>query len=118
MVSRIGHLLDNILPITPPVVLPKKENRMWNLPASYFYPPLGGLWGLLPVSSRVAKAKQGLRAAVSQRQIFHLWFHPFNLASNPDKMLGGLESIFAEVRRYQDEGLLDNLTMGNLAGNL
>jgi hypothetical protein len=118
IVSRVGHLLDNLLPITPPVVLPKRENNIWNLPASYFYPPADRWWGLLPVSSRVGKARQGLREAAKQRGIFHLWFHPFNLASNPNRLLGGLETIFTEVRRYRDAGLLENLTMGELAQSL
>jgi hypothetical protein len=118
IVSEIGHLLDNILPVAPPVVLPQRENNLWNLPASYFYPPADRGWGLLPVSSRVGKVKQGLRQAAKKRRIFHLWFHPFNLASHPEKLLGGLEAIFAEVCRYRDLGLLNNLTMGELGHNL
>jgi hypothetical protein len=116
--SRAGHLLDTFLPIPPPVVLPLKENGLWNLPASYFYPPADRWWKLLPVSLQVGKAGQGLRQAARQRRIFHLWFHPFNLASDPDKLLGGLEAVFAEVARYREKGLLDNLTMGEAARNL
>jgi peptidoglycan/xylan/chitin deacetylase (PgdA/CDA1 family) len=116
--SRAGHLLDTFLPIAPPVVSPLRENGIWNLPASYFYPPADRWWKLLPVSLQVGKARQGLRQAAKQRQIFHLWFHPFNLASNPDKLLGGLERIFSEVSRYREDGLLDNPTMGEMAHNL
>jgi hypothetical protein len=88
------------------------------LPASYFYPPADGGWKLLPVALRVGKVKQGLRQAVRKRRIFHLWFHPFNLAGNPDGLLNGLESIFAEFSRYREAGVLENPTMGELARNL
>jgi hypothetical protein len=116
--SKISHLLDGILPVPPPVVMPQRDGNLWNLPASYFYPPADGWWGILPAALRAGKAKQGLRKAVKQQRIFHLWFHPFNLASNPDKLLEGLEAVFAEVCSYRDAGSLDNLTMGELARNL
>ena len=118
MVSRIGHLLDNLLPLSPPAVLPQREMGLWNLPASYYYPPTNRWWGLIPVSLRAYKVKQGLRQAAKQQRLFHLWFHPFNLASNPERLLGGLEKIFAEFCRYRDAGLLDNFTMGELAHSL
>jgi hypothetical protein len=91
---------------------------IWNLPASYFYVS-GARWGkLIPGSLRVFKARQGLRLAARKRRLFHLWFHPFNLADNTDMWLKGLESIFAEVSRYRDGGLLENFTMGEAATEL
>ena len=116
--SRIGHLVDNVLPLGPPVALPQQQYGLWDLPASYFYPPSTGLWKLVPVSSRVRKVKLGLREAAKQRRIFHLWFHPFNLASKPAALLKGLEEIFAEVSRLRADGRLDNLTMGETADYL
>lgn len=105
---RIGRQLTYLLPISPPVVLPQKVAGIWNLPASFFY----------PVRKRVEKAKQGLRQASKKQRIFHLWFHPFNLASDPHGLLADLDTIFSEVCRYRDQGLLQNLTMKDLALSL
>ena len=115
---KMGHFLDNLLPLSPPTVLPTREAGLWNLPASYFYPPIDRFWGMVPVALRVCKVKQGLRQAVNRRRIFHLWFHPFNIATNVDRLIRGLEDVFAEVCRYREAGLLDNFTMGELANSL
>lgn len=115
ILSRICRRLFYYLPIAPTVVLPQRENGLWNLPASFFYPVTYRWQTKIPGQSRVYKVKQGLRQAVNKRRIFHMWFHPFNLASDPDGLLGDLETIFAEVCRYRDAGQLDNLTMGELA---
>jgi hypothetical protein len=116
--GRICRQLGHFLPLTPPVVLPKRVNGLWNLPASYFFPSTYQWWRLISGISRAYKVKQGLKKAARQRSIFHLWFHPFNLASEPQKLLKELETIFAEVCRYRDADRLDNLTMGELARNL
>jgi hypothetical protein len=115
---RLAHLLDHLLLIPPPVVMASCEMGVWNLPASYFY-VCGAGWGkMIPISLRVNKVKKGLRLAARKRRLFHLWFHPFNLASNPQLWLKGLESVFAEVCRYRETGLLENPTMGELAREL
>ena len=115
MASRLGHLLDNLLPFSPPVVSPQKETGLWNLPASYYYPPTDRWWRPIPVSFRAYKVKQGLQKAAKERRLFHLWFHEFNLATDTKRLFHGLENIFAEVSRYREAGLLDNPTMGELA---
>ncbi len=114
-IARICRQMGYIVPFTPPVVLPKRENGLWNLPASYFFPSTYEWWKKLSGLSRSYKVKQGLRKASNKRSIFHLWFHPFNLASQPDKLLKDLESIFVMVCRLRDTGRLDNLPMGDLA---
>jgi len=115
LASRIGHLVDNLLPISPPVVLPESKNGLWNLPASYYYPPTDRWWGIVPISLRTHKVKRGLRQAVTHRRLMHMWFHEFNLATDTERLLSGLEDIFAEVSRYREAGVLDNPTMGELA---
>ena len=44
-----------------------------------------------------------------------MWFHEFNLASDSERLLHGLESIFQEVSRLRDLGFLKNPTMGEFA---
>ena len=67
---------------------------MWNLPGCLFYPPPKDVTWPMAVSLMVWKAKNALRRAARERRLFHLWFHPFNLAANPERLLGGLADIF------------------------
>jgi hypothetical protein len=116
--GRIYRQMGRLIPLTPPVVLPKREHGIWNIPASYFYPSSHQGWKVLPGLSRVYKVKKGLERAVKKRSIFHLWFHPFNLASQPDRLFSELETVFSDVCRHRDAGKLDILTMGELARRL
>jgi hypothetical protein len=115
---HLARLVDSILPIPPPVVTPKREGTMWDLPASYFYPHRDGWARAIPVGISIRKARRGLEKAAQQRSIFHLWFHPFNLASDPDGLLEGLEEIFKHVYRLREAGKLVNPSMGDLAESL
>ncbi|MFQ5826526.1 MAG: hypothetical protein ACE5IA_04120 [Dehalococcoidia bacterium] len=116
--QKIGHALSDLFLLPPPVSLPELQGEVWNLPASYFYPPHTGWGRFVPIAFRVRKAQKGLERAVRERRLFHMWFHPFNLATDPEGLLGGLEGIFAQVRRYREAGVLDNLTMVELSRSL
>ena len=115
---RLGRALDELLPVAPPVTTPKGEGILWNIPASYFYPHRDGWGRAIPLSWSVNKVKLGLEKAIGQRSLFHLWFHPFNLASDLSGLLKGLEIIFEQVYKLREAGGLDNLTMGDLAESL
>jgi hypothetical protein len=65
-----------------------------------------GLRRAVPASSRVAKADAGLRAAIRHGAVFHLWTHPFNLASDAPFMLGVLERILERAAALRQQGLL------------
>ena len=115
-VRRLAHLADVIAAARPPVVLPRlAAPGLWNIPGSMIYFPMHGPRRHIPVSLRVQRARKGLQAAVHHRKVFHLWFHPTNLADEPDRMFAGLRRILDEARRLRREGLLDILTMSDLA---
>jgi hypothetical protein len=117
--QKVARLVDSVLPIAPPVVTPRPvTGNMWDLPASYFYPHRDGWARNVPVGIAVHKSRSGLARAVREKSIFHLWFHPFNLASDPDALLAGLEEIFKEAARLRGRGVLANPTMGGLARSL
>ncbi len=59
----------------------------------------------------------GLRQAASRGNVFHLWTHPFNIASDPDGLFRGLEVIFQEFARLRESGLMSNSTMGDLTAH-
>jgi peptidoglycan/xylan/chitin deacetylase (PgdA/CDA1 family) len=115
-IRRMAHLADVLLASEPPVVLPERApSGLWNVPGSMMYFPSNGLRRLIPVERRVKRALRGIDAAARTTRIFHLWFHPTNLADNTDKMFDGLEEIFAHARRLADDGQLRIMPMGDIA---
>ncbi len=110
-VRRLGHLLDIVTARTPNSVLPRLEDGLWNIPGSMLYTPAFGVRRFLPVWLRVLRANRGLDRAIGRREVFHLWFHPTDLAVRTDAMLEGLRSIFERAVRLRDAGELDILPM-------
>lgn len=103
----------------PPLTArPSRRRGLWNLPATSFYLHRSGAAGAIPVSLRVRRAEVGIERAIEENSLFHLYFHPFNLASDPDGLLGGLDRLFRHVSRRRAEGKLANPTMGSLAERL
>ncbi len=104
-IKRLCHLWDVITAAAPKVVLPEPtEYGIWNIPGSMIYFPMHGLRRHIPISRRVKRAIKGLDAAAEQKRIFHLWFHPTNLADSTDAMFAGLRRIleYAEALRARD----------------
>ena len=73
--------------------------------------PICGWAKCLPVRFRVRKVRNGLKRAIATSRVFHLWTHPFNLASDPDRLLAGIEQIFRDVADMRERGEIENLTM-------
>jgi peptidoglycan/xylan/chitin deacetylase (PgdA/CDA1 family) len=91
---RLASLFGVLMTAEPPVVLPEQTAEgLWNIPGSMIYFPMHGLRQHIPVSLRVRRAAKGLDAAVRKKRIFHLWFHPTNLADHADRMFDGLRRI-------------------------
>ena len=114
---RLGHLADVLLARTPPVVLPEtRGDGLVAVPGSMVYFPMHGLRRLLPMSLRVSRARKGLRAAVREGRVFHLWTHPTNLAEHAESMFGGLRTILEEMAELRERGLMEVRTLGDLGG--
>jgi hypothetical protein len=97
----------------PEEVLP----GLWNIPGSMIYFPMHGRRRHIPLSRRVARAVKGLNAAAEQRRIFHLWFHPTNLAFETDAMFDGLCDIFERASALRDRGDLSVKPMGEIVAD-
>jgi peptidoglycan/xylan/chitin deacetylase (PgdA/CDA1 family) len=116
---RVAHLVDVVLARTPPVSEPSEQiTGVWNVPASMMYFPMHGRRSYIPLSRRVKRAVRGLDRAAQQRRVFHLWFHPTNLADEIDRMFSGLDSIFEHAAALRAEGALNFAPMGSLAALL
>jgi peptidoglycan/xylan/chitin deacetylase (PgdA/CDA1 family) len=117
-VKRLGHLADVVLARTPPVGLPREVlPGLWNLPGSMIYFPMHGRRRHIPLSRRVARAVKGLDAAADQRRIFHLWFHPTNLAFETDAMFEGLRQVFERAAALRRGGDLWIKPMGEIVAD-
>jgi hypothetical protein len=112
--KKVCHIIDQILAISPPVTLPEHQQGLYNIPASMFYLPMNGFRSIIPVEVRIFKAKKGIRRAIRQKKIFHLWFHPFNIATNQVKLLYGLEEILKEVISNREKGQLEVRSMDEI----
>ena len=115
---KVARTFENLAPFPPLTSRPTKEGALWNLPASSLYLHREGWRRKAPIALRVLRAKAGLTRAAREGSSFHLWFHPFNLASEPEGLLSGLESIFKEVARLREAGHLINPTMTEMADML
>jgi len=117
--ERAARLADYGAGLHPPVSVPQETMPgLWNIPGSMVLIERRGIRRALPMAARVAKGKAGLARAVREGKVFHLWFHPFNLAHRRAEMLAGLRAILQEATRLRDEGALDIRTMGELAAAL
>jgi hypothetical protein len=78
------------------------------------YFPSHGIRRFVPMSRRVKRALKGLNAAARERRIFHLWFHPTNMADQMEKMFAGLWSILRRAQVLREQGKLEILPMSAL----
>lgn len=114
-IRKICHYLDELLGITPGTsCLQRDEYGLYNTVGNMLYWSREGIRRYIPISMRVRKAQKGIDRAIQQGEVFHMWFHPFNLTSDPEGLLGGLEQILAYVRQKINAGLMDNYTMQQL----
>ena len=115
LLKKLAHAFDNYFAMSAPVVSLERDGEIWNIPGSYFFPHARGWAKWLPGSFRVRKSVCGLKKATREKKIFHLWFHPFNLASNPTLLLPALEEVLKKVSEMRSRGEVENLTMGEAA---
>ena len=104
---RLAHLVDQALAVTPPVAIPRETlPGLWNIPGSMLLLHRSGVRRAVPLRARVAKARAGMQRAIRDGAVFHLWTHPFNVASDATFMLQALEEILAEAAALRQKGEL------------
>lgn len=116
VLERMGHLADVLSARRPPVVVPEETaDGVWNIPGSMLYFPMHGRRRYIPLSLRVRRALKGIERAVAEGKVFHLWFHPTNLADETERMFTGLRSIFERVDALRSASRIAVAPMGSLA---
>jgi peptidoglycan/xylan/chitin deacetylase (PgdA/CDA1 family) len=114
----MAAVVDRVRPSAGSAVRPVWDPAgLWNLPQTYYFAPASSrrrtppaLWARAPVAR--------LRQAVRHRSLFHLWFHPADVAVAPDRALACLSRICRTAARWRDAGRLDTLTMSQLSARL
>ncbi len=114
-VQKVFHITDQFFSFTPPVIIPEEKEGLINIQGSMLYLSMDGFRKYIPVKARVKKARKGLKKAAKEKKIFHLWFHPFKLATAPEKLLPGFEKILKEANVMRENGLLEIKTMSDIA---
>jgi hypothetical protein len=99
----------------PPVTLPTRTQGLINIPASMEYAPTHGKRRLIPGPRGMTGALRGVERAVRERRLFHLWFHPTDLANRSESMFEGLRAVFEDVASRRERGELEILPMAELA---
>jgi peptidoglycan/xylan/chitin deacetylase (PgdA/CDA1 family) len=106
---------DEFLQRTPPVVTPEVQSGLLNVPGSQILRPLNEKWKYTPHNSQINRAVKGLEKAVKSGDIYHIWFHPFNIAINLEQHLQMLEKILEYAAKLRTENLLEIRTIDGLS---
>jgi peptidoglycan/xylan/chitin deacetylase (PgdA/CDA1 family) len=118
-VGRSARYLDHFAAMRPPVSVPTEQlPGLWNVPGSMLLLHRSGARRFVTLEARMRKARRGLAAARERNAVFHLWTHPFNLASDPDGLLRVLERVVHDAAEMRERGELVIETMSAIAGRM
>lgn len=104
---KLARFADESLQMTPPVVEPRMRDGLVEVPGSQILRPFHGGWQYTPRQSQIARAKKGLQRAAETGRIFHLWFHPFNLALESERLLDSLDEILTYANALREDDRLE-----------
>lgn len=108
---------NEVLSWTPPVVTPRVNNGLVEIPGSQAFRPFHDGWEYAPGRTRFRRAKKGLDTAAETGKIFHLRFHPFDLGFDLDRLLDSLQDIFRYADMLRDENRLEIRSLSEIANN-
>lgn len=94
-----------------------RQGPPFNFPASRFLRPY------LPALKvferlRLARICSGLDFAAQQKRVYHLWFHPEDLAVNRAENIEALEIVLRRFAQLRDRGVMESVNMGELSARL
>jgi peptidoglycan/xylan/chitin deacetylase (PgdA/CDA1 family) len=117
--QRVARFVNDILSIAPRcAVVEEKLPGLWNISASAYYRPAYGFGGIIPLASRVRQSIKGITKAISDKGVYHLCLHPWNLGIKTEPMINGLKKILQYADQGRQGGQLDILSMAQLAKQL
>jgi len=120
LIRKYGYMASYFasffLAIPPPVVIPLVEDGLINIPGSLCY----NKKPYIPLNLIVQKALRGIRRAVNEKRIFHMYTHLINFGMAPDSkaLLKGFEKILAYANAFRLSNDLNILTIRQIAERL
>lgn len=93
--------------IVPPPVEPIWKNGILEIPSSMMF------YDTLFPHTLVLRAKMGIKKAIKEKKIFHIFMHPEDLMLEPT-LFNKLEKVLKFVARNRQENKLEVITMGDL----
>jgi hypothetical protein len=109
------RFVDEALSRTPPTVIPREHDNVVAVPGSQVFRPTHGAWGRTPAGTQVERARKGIDRAAARGEIFHLWFHPFNLAGDVDRHINMLADILTYVDSLRSDDELECMSLEDVA---
>ena len=90
-----------------------EESGLCNVGAGRFLSPHKSSLAVLDLL-RLARFLTSIRSAATERQIFHLWWHPYNFGSHTDENIAFLENILEAFARFRESHGMRSLTMADV----
>jgi hypothetical protein len=115
-IKRIIQLLDRIFAICPTTgTVEINKTGLITTRGDLCYFRYKGWKNYLTWKSAVIKTKKGIDRAIDKGEVFHFWFHPFEIATNLSESIKDLDEIMSYASKKINEGLIENKTMNQLA---
>jgi|GEM_PF-2667795 len=112
--TKVARYLESLIPLRVPGVHPlKHSDGIVELPASYFLAIMLAKTVSVPMWLRSMRCKNGVRGSIRDNGIFHMWFHPHNLAQNIPVWMHTLEDLFQYLAKERDAQNIEVHTMGS-----
>lgn len=112
---RAARLASYLVSSSPPTVRPRLDGGLVALGDSLLLLGRDGARALVPGAALTRLGRRGLERAAARREVFHLWFHPANLAAGGERPFAVLAAILERAARLIDDGRLENRVMGDFA---
>jgi hypothetical protein len=114
-ISLASYLGSFYIGVPPPVVCPRKENGLINVPSSMCY----NKKPFIPLSLIILKAMKGINRAIKEKKIFHLYTHLINFGTAPDvaAFIEGFEQILSWANLCRERNELEITTIIEIAGD-
>lgn len=104
-----------LLPRVPPVHNPFIDSGLVNIPGSMYLVSGRGYRKYIPAGFRYWKCRLGIDSAIKHGEIFHIWAHPIDLATDTEKILNDLEKTLIYANNQKN---LKIMTMGQISKSL
>lgn len=118
LARRLWMVASDAVGLAPPLVAPRLEGELVNIPGSLMVRHVDGWRRLIPDATRLRRLRSGLRRVVRQGGIFHVWLHPENLWAGRPRLERVLADFHAEAADLAAAGRLRIMTMSEVARDL